>query len=174
MPAPYFDYAALAPEIILTVTIVAVLVADLLFEEREKYRTSTIAGVGCLVAMIPVLYLAGDGADRTMFSGAYLVDNYALVMKALFLLAAYVTILLSANYIEEGDRRAGHDDHGLGPRPDHDLRRPRDAVDSDLPAGRLAQARRQVQRVVAEVLPDGRAVLRGHALRHVDRLRHGR
>ena len=94
MPAPYFDYAALAPEIIVTVTIVAVLIADLLFEEREKYQTSTIAGVGCLVAMIPVLYLAGDGADRTMFSGAYLVDNYALVMKALFLEKACKTQIL--------------------------------------------------------------------------------
>ena len=107
MPAPYFDYAALAPEIILTVAIVAVLVADLLFEEREKYQTSTIAGIGCLVAMIPVLYLAGNGADRTMFGGAYMVDNYALLMKALFLLAGYVTILLSTNYIEEGDYYQG-------------------------------------------------------------------
>jgi hypothetical protein len=51
MPAPYFDYAALAPEIILTVAIVVVLVADLLFEEREKYQTSTIAGLGCLAAL---------------------------------------------------------------------------------------------------------------------------
>jgi NADH-quinone oxidoreductase subunit N len=107
MPAPYFDYAALAPEIIVTVTIVAVLVADLLFEEREKYQTSTIAGVGCLAAMVPVLYLAGHGADRTMFNGAYMVDNYALVMKALFLLAGYITILLSTNYIEEGDYYQG-------------------------------------------------------------------
>lgn len=107
MPAPYFDYAALAPEIILTVAIVAVLVADLLFEEREKYQTSTIAGIGCLFAMIPVLYLAGNGADRTMFGGAYMVDNYALVMKALFLLVGYVTILLSTNYIEEGDYYQG-------------------------------------------------------------------
>jgi len=107
MPAPYFDYAALAPEIILTVAIVAVLVADLLFEEREKYQTSTIAGVGCLLALVPVLYLAGNGADRTMFGGAYMVDNYALLMKALFLLAGYVTILLSTNYIEEGDYYQG-------------------------------------------------------------------
>jgi NADH-quinone oxidoreductase subunit N len=107
MPAPYFDYAALAPEIIVTVTIVAVLIADLLFEEREKYQTSTIAGVGCLAAMVPVLYLAGHGADRTMFNGAYMVDNYALVMKALFLLAGYITILLSTNYIEEGDYYQG-------------------------------------------------------------------
>ena len=107
MPAPYFDYTALAPEIILTVAIVAVLVADLLFEEREKYQTSTIAGVGCLLALVPVLYLAGNGADRAMFGGAYMVDNYALLMKALFLLAGYVTILLSTNYIEEGDYYQG-------------------------------------------------------------------
>ena len=107
MPAPYFDYTALQPELILTATIVVVLVADLLFEEREKYRTSTLAGLGCLGALVPVLYLAGNGADRTMFGGAYVVDNYALVMKALFLVAGYITILLSANYIEEGDYYQG-------------------------------------------------------------------
>jgi NADH-quinone oxidoreductase subunit N len=107
MPAPYFDYAALAPEIILSAAIVAVLIADLLFEEREKYQTSTIAGVGCLAALIPILYLAGNGADRSMFGGAYMVDNYALLMKALFLVAGYVTILLSTNYIEEGDYYQG-------------------------------------------------------------------
>jgi len=107
VPAPYFDYAALAPEIILTAAIVVVLVADLLFEEREKYRTSTLAGVGCLAALVPILYLAGNGADRTMFGGAYVVDNYALLMKALFLVAGYITVLLSANYIEEGDYYQG-------------------------------------------------------------------
>ena len=57
--------------------------------------------------MVPVLYLAGNGADRTMFGGAYMVDNYALVMKALFLLTGYITILLSTNYIEEGDYYQG-------------------------------------------------------------------
>jgi NADH-quinone oxidoreductase subunit N len=107
MPAPYFDYAALAPEIILTVAIVGVLVADLLFEDREKYQTSTIAGVGCLAALVPILYLAANGHDRSMFDGAYMVDNYALVMKALFLAAGYITILLSVNYIDEGDYYQG-------------------------------------------------------------------
>jgi NADH-quinone oxidoreductase subunit N len=107
MPAPYFDYHALAPELVLTATIVAVLVADLLFEEREKYRTSTIAGLGILAALVPVLTLAADGGNRSLFGGAYVVDNYALVMKALFLVATYVTLLLSANYIEEGEYYQG-------------------------------------------------------------------
>jgi NADH-quinone oxidoreductase subunit N len=107
MPAPYFDYHALAPEIILTAAIVAVLVADLVFEEREKYATSTIAGVGVLLAFVPILTLEHYGHDRTMFGGAYVVDQYALIMKGLFLAAGYVTILLSANYIEEGDYYQG-------------------------------------------------------------------
>ena len=63
----------------------AVLLVDLIFEEREKWHTSTIAGVGLLAALVPVLTLAADGADRSMFGGAYVVDNFALVLKALFL-----------------------------------------------------------------------------------------
>src|SRR5919108_6275450 len=107
MPAPYFDYHALAPEIVLTVAIVAVLLADLAFEERERYRTSTIAGLGVLAALVPVLTLAADGNNRSLFDGAYVVDNYALVMKGLFLVVGYVTLLLSANYIEEGEYYQG-------------------------------------------------------------------
>src|SRR3990170_4358837 len=84
-----------------------VLLADLVFEEREKWATSTIAGVGLLAALVPVLTLAADGADRVMFGGAYVVDNYALVMKALFVGATYITLLLSTNYIEEGDYYQG-------------------------------------------------------------------
>ena len=38
-----------------------------------------------------------------MFGGAYVVDNFALVLKALFLVAGYVVVLLSTNYIAEGD-----------------------------------------------------------------------
>ena len=42
-----------------------------------------------------------------MFDGGYVVDDFALVLKALFLLAGYVVILLSTTYIEEGDYYQG-------------------------------------------------------------------
>ena len=75
---PHVDYHAILPEIILTVTIVVVLVADLLFEDRQRWQTSRIASIGVLAALVPVLTLAADGANRSMFGGAYVVDNYAL------------------------------------------------------------------------------------------------
>ena len=42
-----------------------------------------------------------------MFGGGYVVDNFALVTKALFLVAGYVVVLLSTNYVAEGDYYEG-------------------------------------------------------------------
>jgi NADH-quinone oxidoreductase subunit N len=105
--APHLDYHALAPEIVLTGVLLVVLVADLVFEERGRWATSSIAGVGVLASLVPVLTLAVDGADRSLFGGAYVVDNFALVLKALFLLAGYVTVLISSDYVAEGDYYEG-------------------------------------------------------------------
>ena len=105
---PVFDWHALAPDVVLAATIVVVLVADLVLPERAVWQTSRIASLGVLASLVPIVTLADHANDvRTMFSGAYVVDNYALALKAFFLVATYVTILLSVDYIEEGDYYKG-------------------------------------------------------------------
>jgi NADH-quinone oxidoreductase subunit N len=104
---PEIDYHAFAPEIVLVGALVVILLVDLLFQDRARYATSTLAGLGLLGALIPVITLAVDGADRSMFGGAYVVDNFALVLKALFLLGGYITVLISTDYIGEGDYYEG-------------------------------------------------------------------
>ncbi len=42
-----------------------------------------------------------------MFDGRYVVDNFSLVLKALFLLAGYIVVLLSTHEIEEGGYHQG-------------------------------------------------------------------
>jgi NADH-quinone oxidoreductase subunit N len=105
MNVPAIDYHALAPEIVLTGTVVVVLLVDL-FAKRSDL-VPRLASMGVLGALIPVFTLAVDGADRSMFGGSYIVDNYALVFKGLFLIVAYLTILVSFNYIGEGDYYRG-------------------------------------------------------------------
>jgi NADH-quinone oxidoreductase subunit N len=105
--APHIDYHAFAPEIVLVGTLVVVLLLDLVAEERGRWATSSVAGIGLLAALVPVVTLAVDGTDRVLFGGAYVVDDFALVLKALFLLAGYVTILMSTDYIAEGDYYEG-------------------------------------------------------------------
>ena len=107
LPAPAFDWHALAPDLVIVGTLIVVLVADLLLPERESWRTSTIAAIGLLLALVPIVTLANDGADRSLFGGAYVVDNYALILKAFFIFAAYITVLLSAEYIARGDYYKG-------------------------------------------------------------------
>ena len=104
---PVIDWHALAPELVVTGVLCLVLVADLFLPEDRKALLPSLAGLGLLGALIPILTLAVDGHDRTMFGGAYAVDNFALVFKALFLVAGYVTVLQSTNYVAEGDYAEG-------------------------------------------------------------------
>jgi len=103
IPTPAFDWHAFAPDLVLVATMVVVLVADLVLPERESWRTSSITAVGLLGALVPIATLAHDYHARSMFGGAYVVDHYSLALKGFFIIATYVTVLLSVDYIGEGD-----------------------------------------------------------------------
>jgi NADH-quinone oxidoreductase subunit N len=104
---PVIDYHAFAPEIVLTGVLVLVLLVDLIKPDGDNPLVASLAGLGLLGAVLPVITLAVDGADRSLFGGAYVVDDFSLVLKALFLLSAYVVVLMSTNYIAEGDYAEG-------------------------------------------------------------------
>jgi NADH-quinone oxidoreductase subunit N len=107
IPTPGFDWHAFAPDLVLVATMVVVLVADLVLPDRESWRTSSITAVGLLVALIPIATLAHNGNERVLFNGAYVIGDYALALKAFFILASYVTVLISVDYISEGDYYKG-------------------------------------------------------------------
>ncbi len=106
--APNLDYHALAPEIVLTAAIVVALVADLVAGVERRWLVANLAGVGVLAALVPVVSLALSGEDvRSMLGGAYVVDEFALVLKGLFLVTGFVVLLLSRRYVDEGDYDRG-------------------------------------------------------------------
>ena len=104
---PTVDFHAFAPEIVLTATILVVAVADLIWPDRSRFVSSRIASIGVLAALVPIITLAADGATRSMFGGAYVVDNYALALKGFFLVVAYVSLLVAVDYIGDGDYYQG-------------------------------------------------------------------
>jgi NADH-quinone oxidoreductase subunit N len=101
--APTIDWHAVAPELVLVAGINLVLFIDLYLSESKKWAMATLTGFVLLAAFVPVVTLAvtGDGA-RSLFDGRYVVDNYALILKAIFLLVAYVIVLMSQTELEEG------------------------------------------------------------------------
>ena len=100
---PAIDWHAFAPELVLLSVGSLVTLLDIVFLEKARPYTAVVAGLGLLATAVPLLTLALDGTDRVLFGGAYVVDEFALVMKVVFVLAGYVVILLSTNYVAEGD-----------------------------------------------------------------------
>ena len=94
------DYLGLLPEIIIAVTILGVLTLDLFLPRHLKYWTAAVAILGATVAALPVIFLFAGDARTPMFDGSYVIDDFALVMKGLFLVAGYITLLMSVTYIE--------------------------------------------------------------------------
>ena len=95
------DYHALAPELILSGTILLVLVVDVFLPERRKWWAMPLGLVGVLAAMAATLSLIGGGT-RVLFDGTYVVDNFALLFKVFFLSVAVVVLALSLRYFREG------------------------------------------------------------------------
>ncbi len=100
---PPIDWHAAAPELTLLTFGALITLVDIIWLERGRRMTGPLAAIGLLATMIPIITLAVDGTDRTMFDGAFVVDDYSLIMKAVFVLAGYVVVLLSTHYIAEGD-----------------------------------------------------------------------
>ena len=95
------DYLAIAPEIILVVTMLGVLALDLVLPRALKYWTATLGVIGLTFTAVPLIMMAvGDTAARTLFDGSYVVDDFALVLKGLFVLAGYIVLLMSVSYVE--------------------------------------------------------------------------
>jgi NADH-quinone oxidoreductase subunit N len=113
--APAVDFHAIAPEIIVVGVLALLILIDVFSSETNKWVQSSLAGIGLLVAALPLFTLVAEGTTRFAFggSGAYVVDDFALVLKGLFLVAGYIVVLLSTNYMAEGDYWEGEYYHLL-------------------------------------------------------------
>jgi NADH-quinone oxidoreductase subunit N len=97
-----FDYHALLPEFILGATLLVVLGVDLVVAPRRRWLAGAAGIAGLLAAAMPLLTLAysPSGSPRAMFGGSYVVDDFALVLKGLFLVAGAIVLLASVSYLQ--------------------------------------------------------------------------
>ena len=97
---PSIDFHAIAPEIILSVTILLVLFVDLFLQHERKWIAMPISFVGTALAVVATLTLIGT--RRVTFGGSYVIDNFAVLLKVFFTVVALVILVLSLRYIREG------------------------------------------------------------------------
>ena len=100
---PVIDWHAAAPELTLLGFGALITMIDIGWLERARRIAAPLASLALLATLVPIITLALSGDDRSMFDGGFVVDDYSLIMKATFVLAGYVVVLMSTNYIAEGD-----------------------------------------------------------------------
>lgn len=86
------DLTLVMPEILLTVSALIILIADLFIKRKE-----TLALIGIL-SLTGVLLMPG-GSSGSTFGGMFVSDSYSTFFKLIFLLNAILTVLISVRYI---------------------------------------------------------------------------
>jgi NADH-quinone oxidoreductase subunit N len=101
------DLRLLAPELVITLTGLLVLVLDFLVRSRNRDWLGVVGLVGIGVALALVL-TRPMGAGRVLaFSGLHIVDGYAAFFKIVFLVSAAIVVLLALRPIQEQGMHPG-------------------------------------------------------------------
>ena len=93
------DFIAILPEIILTVTALLVLAADLALRGDAKQFVNPLAALGTVGAIVATVVLWGS--ERVTFGTMYVVDDFAVLFKLLFLGTLLAILGISWRYVAE-------------------------------------------------------------------------
>jgi len=96
----HIDYAAVAPELVLTAALCAVLIVDLVLGENRKFLIMPVALAGVAGTLVALVALAGHPV-RTTLGGMFVVDSFAVTLKILFCVAALLTLAMSYDYLRK-------------------------------------------------------------------------
>jgi len=100
------NIALLTSEIAVVILALLIIVFDLLMPKQETRRSLGDFAV-CGLLGILVYNFNQYGTFATVYHGFFVVDNFALFFKQLFMVATILTLLFSLDYVERMTRSAG-------------------------------------------------------------------
>ncbi|MSP11450.1 MAG: NADH-quinone oxidoreductase subunit N [Chloroflexi bacterium] len=101
MNLPDYNFTALTPALILSLWAILILLVDLLFGERIQRWLSWLTVAGLLVTGASALSLWNVRAEG--FSGMVVLDNFAIVVTVIAMIAGILAVLLSSDYLVDRD-----------------------------------------------------------------------
>lgn len=102
---PAINFAAIMPETVLSVFAMALLLINVFVPSEQKGYLGYLSLIG-IVATLGVS-VGGWGNPQEGFNGSVLLDNFSLFFNLIFLLGAFLTILISGQYMEREECNQG-------------------------------------------------------------------
>lgn len=96
---PPFDIKSIAPIIIMTISGIVVLMADVFFKRALKDKLAYLSLIGIIIA--GVVTFTQIGPTVYSFSDTFVVDNYSVFFNFIFLVSTAIVILMSVSYIKQ-------------------------------------------------------------------------
>ncbi len=101
------DFYYLMPELVLTTGALALLVLDVLVTRRQDRMLAWFTTGVIGAAALALLVIDAEGVNVTVARGLVAVDGFAFFFKAIFLLAAGITVAMSPRYLGIEEVRPG-------------------------------------------------------------------
>lgn len=108
MPFSPQEFLLILPEITLAVCGMVLLVLGSFGRGISNRAAATGSLISLVVVALLVFWVQGKAPEgQPILAGMFILDNYAVFWKIVFLLATALTVLLSIRFLEEGGYRAG-------------------------------------------------------------------
>ncbi len=95
---PQIDFAAIAPALTVMITATVLLLVGLIFHKARRELLAVLSIVGLIVALLQLGSLWGS--RLTGFGGMVSDDNFALAFQLIFIMGAFLAVLISLNRVE--------------------------------------------------------------------------
>lgn len=95
---PAINMAVIAPEVILSLFAMALLLLNVFVKSESKAYLGYLSIAGIIVALFSAV--SGWGVLETGFSNTVVQDNFAVFFKVIFLISAAMSILITDRYLE--------------------------------------------------------------------------
>jgi len=98
------DWHAIAPELVLSATAFLVLVADLFIPHEGKWLAMPLSAAGIVGTLAAVASLIGENRGTFLLDGdgTFVVNDFALLFKALFCVIGLVVLAISFHHFRSG------------------------------------------------------------------------
>src|SRR5829696_2715036 len=105
---PIINWSLIAPEVIVCIAAVVVMLVDAFARPAQRWITGSIALGGLVVSALSVVYLWSNGtASADAFNGMIALDELRLGFTLIFLLVSGLTLLLSTVWVQGEQLPAG-------------------------------------------------------------------
>ncbi|MGB8646249.1 MAG: NADH-quinone oxidoreductase subunit N [Anaerolineae bacterium] len=95
---PTINLLSLTPVLVMALTVIVVMLADLVIPARSKNGLALIGLAGLAAAALSAVAIWNT--NQSAFNNGVLADNYGLFLSLVILLAAAIAILLSLNFVQ--------------------------------------------------------------------------